>query len=147
MENTGYRKLDVDQFDPEQYQDVDDPDTPSLGPDERQVNQFLQGARLDDALKAALHNPPLKTKNQAVKDKATATVVRVLTSFKQAEMESALKKLSEDEAELLMKYIYKGMDILADGPTCQSLLAWHAVVMSRCGFGAIVRVLSDRARL
>ncbi len=81
MENTGYRysllcpqhlpsffprKLDVDAFDPENFQDADDNDTPSLGPDERQVNQFLQGSRLDDALKAALHNPPLKTKNQVL---------------------------------------------------------------------------------
>ncbi len=65
-----------------------------------------------------------------MKDKSTSLVVRVLTSYKQTEMESALKKLSDDEAELLMKYIYKGMDILADGPTCQCLLAWHAQVSS-----------------
>lgn len=63
MSNTDYRKLDVDAFDPERYHDLDDGEE-SAGPDERLVSQLLQTSKLNEALKAALMNPPLKTKNQ-----------------------------------------------------------------------------------
>lgn len=55
-------------------------------------------------------------------------VVRVLTSFKNPEMHSALKALSIDEIEIVLKFIYKGMEVQQDGQTCASLLAWHSQV-------------------
>lgn len=64
LENTSYRKLDVDAFDPEKFVDCEDGETPGIGPDERLVNQLLQSAKLQEALKASLSNPPLKCKNQ-----------------------------------------------------------------------------------
>lgn len=64
LENTSYRKLDVDAFDPEKFVDCEDAETPGIGPDERLVNQLLQSAKLQEALKASLSNPPLKCKNQ-----------------------------------------------------------------------------------
>jgi actin related protein 2/3 complex, subunit 5 len=67
--------------------------------------------------------------HQTLKEKAAQFVVRVLTSFKNAEIESAIKTLSADEVDLLMKYIYKGMELQQDGQTCASLLAWHAQVL------------------
>ncbi|VDN59321.1 unnamed protein product [Dracunculus medinensis] len=146
MSNTDYRKLDVDAFDPERYHDLDDGEE-SAGPDERLVSQLLQTSKLNEALKAALMNPPLKTKNQIVKNRATALVTRVLTSFKTADMESTVQNLTNDEVDLLMKYVYKAMDILADNSTCQYLLAWHAQLLARGGYGSIVRVLCDRQRL
>ncbi|VDM40358.1 unnamed protein product [Toxocara canis] len=128
MENTSYRKLDVDAYDPEKFEDNEDAETQAVGPDERQVSQLLQSMRLQDALKAALANPPLKTKNQAVKDRATALVTRVLTSFKTSDVENAIQGLDDGEVDLLMKYVYKAMDIQADNATCQYLLSWHAQV-------------------
>ena len=44
-------------------------------------------------------------------------------------MESTVKALTIDEVDLLMKYIYKGMEQQPDGQTCSSLLAWHAQVL------------------
>lgn len=64
MNDALYRKLDVDQYDPDQFDDTEEADTPGIGPDEAQVRQLLQSSRLNEALKAALANPPLKTKNQ-----------------------------------------------------------------------------------
>lgn len=64
LENTSYRNLDVDAFDPEKFEDCEESETPVMGPDERLVNQLLQSAKLQEALKAALSNPPLKCKNQ-----------------------------------------------------------------------------------
>lgn len=66
MENTSYRKLDVDAYDPEKFEDNDEGETPAGGPDERQISQLLQSMRLQDALKVALANPPVKTKNQVI---------------------------------------------------------------------------------
>uniref|UniRef100_A0A914XTV6 Actin-related protein 2/3 complex subunit 5 n=1 Tax=Plectus sambesii TaxID=2011161 RepID=A0A914XTV6_9BILA len=151
MSNTRFRNIDVDAFDPEQFQDQDetggDALSPGVGPDENQVAQLLQSNRHEEALKVALQNAPLKTKNQAVKDRATATVVRVLTSIKQTDMEKIVEKLSSDQLDLLMKYVYKGMEIQADDQTCKSLLAWHSHIFNKGGLGSIVRVMTDRRRL
>jgi actin related protein 2/3 complex subunit 5 len=58
-------------------------------------------------------------------------VVRVLTSFKGAtDIEAAVKTLSRDEVDLLMKYVYKGMELQQDSQTCASLLAWHSQVIN-----------------
>jgi len=62
--NTSYRHLNVDEFDPEAYVDGDEADTPGIGPDENQVKQLLQSNKNVEALKVALSNPPLRTKNQ-----------------------------------------------------------------------------------
>ncbi|VDO38655.1 unnamed protein product [Brugia timori] len=165
LENTSYRKLDVDAFDPEKFVDCEDAETPGIGPDERLVNQLLQSAKLQEALKASLSNPPLKCKNQAIKDRSTALVTKVLMNIKTADIESVVKSLTDDEVNLLMKFIYKAMDTQADNATCQYLLLWHAqvisntfakpyptlnameLVLARGGYGAIIRVFCDRQRL
>ncbi|VDK70811.1 unnamed protein product [Onchocerca ochengi] len=147
LENTSYRKLDVDAFDPEKFVDCEDAETPVIGPDERLVNQLLQSAKLQEALKASLSNPPLKCKNQAIKDRSTALVTKVLMNVKTADIEGIVKNLTDDEVNLLMKFIYKAMDTQADNATCQYLLSWHAQILARGGYGAIIRVFCDRQRL
>ncbi|KAM3725362.1 Actin-related protein 2/3 complex subunit [Dirofilaria immitis] len=144
LENTSYRKLDVDAFDPEKFVDCEDVETPGIGPDERLVNQLLQSAKLQEALKASLSNPPLKCKNQAIKDRTTALVTKVLMNVKTADIEGIVKSLTDEEVNLLMKFIYKAMDTQADNVTCQYLLSWHAQILARGGYGAIIRVFCDR---
>lgn len=68
-------------------------------------------------------------------------------SVKTADIEGIVKSLTDDEVNLLMKFIYKGMEIQADNATCQYLLSWHAQVLARGGYGAIIRVFCDRQRL
>lgn len=147
LENTSYRKLDVDAFDPEKFEDCEESETPVIGPDERLVNQLLQSAKLQEALKAALSNPPLKCKNQAIKDRSTTLVTKVLMNVKMADIEAMVKGLTDDEVNLLMKFIYKAMDTQADNATCLYLLSWHAQVLARGGYGSIIRVFCDRQRL
>uniref|UniRef100_A0A914I7I0 Actin-related protein 2/3 complex subunit 5 n=1 Tax=Globodera rostochiensis TaxID=31243 RepID=A0A914I7I0_GLORO len=107
LSSTAYRQLDVDAFDPDKFIDGDEAETPvGLGPDDAQVRQLLQSNQNIDALKAALANPPLRTKNQ---DKATSLVVRVLTSFKSAEMETAVKSLTADEMDRTALHCSHGM--------------------------------------
>lgn len=64
-----------------------------------------------------------------MKDKATAIVAKVLTSFKSAEISTAVSALDVNEVDLLMKYIYKAMEILPEGQqSCALLLTWHSQV-------------------
>ncbi|RCN35188.1 hypothetical protein ANCCAN_18963 [Ancylostoma caninum] len=141
MENTSYRKIDVDAYDPENYDENEDAgETPGLGPDDRTVTSYLQTNRFEDALHAALLNPPLKCKNQA-------SYTKVLGSFKSSEIEPVVKRLSNDEGDILMKYVYKAMEITPENALCQTLLTWHSLLVARFGLGSIIRVFSDRSRL
>lgn len=51
-------------------------------------------------------------------------------NVKTVDIEGMVKNLTDDEVNLLMKFIYKAMDIQADNATCQYLLSWHAQVIS-----------------
>ena len=57
-----------------------------------------------------------------MKDKATTLVTKVLTSFKVNDIENAVTQLSDAEVELLLKYVYKAMELLADGQTISFFL-------------------------
>lgn len=68
---------------------------------------------------------------QTIKDRSTALVTKVLMNVKTADIEGIVKSLTDDEVNLLMKFIYKAMETQADNATCQYLLSWHAQVISR----------------
>ncbi|XP_042657460.1 actin-related protein 2/3 complex subunit 5-like isoform X3 [Tyto alba] len=76
------------------------------------------------ALQAALKNPPINTKNQAVKDRAESIVLKVLISFKANDTEKAVQSLDKNGVDLLMKYIYKGFESPSDSSSAV-LLQWH----------------------
>uniref|UniRef100_A0AAF5D924 Actin-related protein 2/3 complex subunit 5 n=1 Tax=Strongyloides stercoralis TaxID=6248 RepID=A0AAF5D924_STRER len=148
--NTNYRKLDVDAFDPEKFDENDEMfnENPSaVGPDDKLVQQLLNSGKNAEALKAALCNAPLNVKNtNGILEKAVETVVKTLTNHRNAEIGESIKELNDDEVDILMKYIYKGMEIMPDGSVCNSLLSWHSHAFERCGHGGIMRVFSDRTR-
>uniref|UniRef100_A0A0N4ZV58 Actin-related protein 2/3 complex subunit 5 n=1 Tax=Parastrongyloides trichosuri TaxID=131310 RepID=A0A0N4ZV58_PARTI len=147
--NTSYRKLDVDAFDPEKYDENDEflENGSAMGPDEKLVQQLLSSGKNTEALKAALSNAPLNVKDMSITERAVKTVVKALTNHRNAEIGDSITELSDDEIDILMKYIYKGMEIMPDGSVCNSLLSWHSHAFNRCGYGGIMRVLSDRTRL
>lgn len=68
----------------------------------------------------------------------------VLGSVKSTEIAEVLRGLEEDELDLLMKMIYKGMAEPSKN-NCAILLSWHEKVVEKGGEGVIVRVLCDRS--
>uniref|UniRef100_H3A5W4 Actin-related protein 2/3 complex subunit 5 n=1 Tax=Latimeria chalumnae TaxID=7897 RepID=H3A5W4_LATCH len=151
-----FRKVDVDAYDENQFVDEEEGGETQQqqgGPDEAEVDscirQYLQchffwgGGNLMAALQAALKNPPMNSKNQAVKERAENLVLRVLSSFKASDIEKAVQSLDKNGVDLLMKYIYKGFEKPSDNSSAV-LLQWHEKALAAGGVGSIVRVLTAR---
>ncbi|KAJ8279144.1 hypothetical protein COCON_G00062100 [Conger conger] len=125
-----FRKVDVDEYDENKFVDEEDGGENQLG-------------NLMEALQAVLKNPPINTKNQNVKDRAEALVLKVLSSFKSGDIEKAVQSLDKNGVDLLMKYIYKGFERPSENSSAV-LLQWHEKALSAGGVGSIVRVLTAR---
>ncbi|KAF6021174.1 ARPC5 [Bugula neritina] len=144
--NTGaklFRKVDVDQFDEERFVEDAGDDSSAVGPNESEVNNLLAQNRNAEALKAVLNNPPVNTKDQAIKDRCASLVLRVLSAFKVSEMEGAINGLEQPAQDVLMKYLYRGFESPKEAVQ-SNLLAWHEKLFAVGGYGCIVRVLTDR---
>jgi actin related protein 2/3 complex subunit 5 len=144
--NTAFRKVDVDQYSEEVYEEDQVADDGVTGPSDAEVQSLLSKNRNTEALTYVLSTPPLATKNQGVKDKALQSVLKVLMSFKAAEIEGALKGLDQNKLDILMKYIYRGFEQPSENSSAQ-LLVWHDKVFAITGLGSIVRVLTDKKRV
>ncbi|XP_033122050.1 actin-related protein 2/3 complex subunit 5-A-like [Anneissia japonica] len=144
--NTGssmFRKVDVDEYDENKFQDEQIDGQESSGPDESEIQNFLLSKQNVEALQAVLKNPPVNSKNQAVKDKTFNLVLRVLTAFKSSDIDKAINALDQDSQDVLMKYIYRGFACPTEN-SCGILLAWHEKAVAVGELGSIVRVLTDR---
>lgn len=147
--NTGasaFRRVDVDQFTEEKYEEEMMIDDGITGPNEAEIQQMLNVGRNTDALLHVLNSAPLATKNPSVKDRAVQVVLKVLMSFKSGEIDGAVRCLNQPQLDILMKYIYRGFEYPSEGSSAQ-LLMWHERVFSVGGLGSIIRVLTDRKRV
>ncbi|XP_069465542.1 actin-related protein 2/3 complex subunit 5-like protein [Ambystoma mexicanum] len=142
-----FRKLDIDQFDENKF--VEEPQEEAAehqqqpGPDDGEVESLLRGGDVLRAFHAALRNSPVNSKNPEAKEHAQAVILRVLTAFKNSEMEQAVQTLDHNGIDLLMKYIYKGFEKPTENSSA-ILLQWHEKVLAVGGLGCIVRVLTAR---
>jgi len=154
--STQFRKVDVDQFDTNQFQDdaVNDEAATQAAQSvlvqlEQEVASFLQNGKPIEALKALVRlQPPTSSKvSQAEKDRAVQLALRVLVAFKNpAQVEEACKSVGSEQHDLLMKYVYKAFESPSEN-NAATLLVWHEKLFNEAGYGCIVRVLSDRRRL
>jgi len=145
-QSQAFRKLDVDQYNEDNYKEEDVGDQGGVGPDEAEVTNLLNVGKNLDALKIVLRNAPINTKNQQIKEGSFNLTIRVLLSIKTSQMEDSDKSLSPSEVDVLMKYIYKGWE-KRNEQWGGHLLAWHEKAFAAGGLGSIVRVLSDRKRV
>ncbi|XP_067940783.1 actin-related protein 2/3 complex subunit 5-like [Watersipora subatra] len=147
--NTGakqFRKVDVDQYDAERFTEEHGDDPTAIGPNESEVNGLLAQNRNAEALKVVLSNPPLNTKDQAIKDRCASLVLRVLSAIRASEMEGAINQLDQPAQDILAKYIYRGFELPKEAVQA-NLLTWHEKLFAVGGYGCIVRVLTDRKKV
>uniref|UniRef100_A0A8C4XZN7 Actin-related protein 2/3 complex subunit 5 n=1 Tax=Gopherus evgoodei TaxID=1825980 RepID=A0A8C4XZN7_9SAUR len=89
-----FRHVDVDEYDENKFVDEEEGGDGQARPDEGKVDLCLRQGNMMAALQAALKNPPINTKNQAVKDRAAENIVlKVLISFKANDIEKAVQSL------------------------------------------------------
>uniref|UniRef100_A0A673GA69 Actin-related protein 2/3 complex subunit 5 n=1 Tax=Sinocyclocheilus rhinocerous TaxID=307959 RepID=A0A673GA69_9TELE len=144
-----FRGVDIDEYDENKFVDDQDEAAEQQGPDACEVDDLIRQYPSDQtrdmmtAFQIALRNPPINSKNPAVKERAQAVVLRVLTAFKSSDMEPAVKSLDKNGVDLLMKYIYRGFEKPSDNSSA-ILLQWHEKAFAVGGLGSIVRVLTAR---
>jgi actin related protein 2/3 complex subunit 5 len=91
-----------------------------------------------NALRVLLDDPPFACKNLETKRQASDELLRVLAMVKDSDIDMYVEEMSPDQADVLLKYVYKGFEA---GDNSASLLKWHAAIVSRHGLGAIVRAM------
>lgn len=143
--SSAFRRIDVDQYNEDNFKDDEQENQPLGGIDEGEINQLLLKQKNCDALKLCLENAPVYSKNQQSKDQALQIILRVLLSIKPSQIDGALELLNPELIDTLMKYIYRGFEFPSDGSS-GNLLQWHEKVFAKAGVGSIVRVLTDTSR-
>jgi len=109
---------------------------------QQEITALVKRGKALEALQVALRDPPLEVENQHVKDAAALAVGTAVLGLKDMEVEAAVESISDDEAEVLMKYIYRHLSAPSDKSA--AWLRLHALLTARTGPGAIVRVITDQ---
>lgn len=111
----------------------------------KEVDAFLTKSNGKDAVLAAINDPPLGSKSEEAKTLNYKTVLRALTTVKEAEVPAVIaevqKKYGNVGVDNLMKYVCRG---LSEAESCGTLLKWHGAIVEHSGMGPIVRVMTDR---
>ncbi|CAH0557686.1 unnamed protein product [Brassicogethes aeneus] len=144
--SSAFRKIDIDQYNEDNFKEDETDQGGPQGPDETEVNNLLKSGQHAEALKTVLSNAPLGSKSVQVKENAVNLTLRVMLSIKPSQIEEAVNSLNMDLIDVLMKYVYKGFEYPSEGSSGH-LLLWHEKIYNIGGVGCIVRVLSDSRRV
>ncbi|KAJ2717107.1 arp2/3 complex subunit [Coemansia spiralis] len=96
-----------------------------------------------EALERALADPPYGRGLEAAQSANAQLVGEIMMATRAQDIASVVGGLSEDDRDVLLKYVYHGLARPA-AFNCGVLLGWHERVVEAGGLGSIVRMLSDR---
>eukprot|EP00049_Salpingoeca_infusionum_P011134 m.191896 g.191896 ORF g.191896 m.191896 type:complete len:154 (-) comp14850_c0_seq1:262-723(-) len=143
---SAFRKVDVDQYDEEQYQDevadVADDGVAALDEQAKQINAKLTAGDKKGALAIACQQPA-PCRSEDAKTRVFDAVAATLTAFKSSEIAAAVKELDQAQTDVLMRFIYRGMATPNESYS-NLLLTWHSNAVAQGGLGSIVRVMTSR---
>ncbi|CAH0485553.1 unnamed protein product [Peronospora farinosa] len=109
-----------------------------------QVQQLLSQRKHEDAVRVALEEPPLYSKNNAVKDENAKVVMGALLACNKGEMQRAIDSLSIPMEDSLMKYL---MRFLGAASQSAAILEWHQKLVLKAGSGCVMRAFTDRKQV
>eukprot|EP00742_Colponemidia_sp_Colp-10_P001437 GILJ01001546.1.p1 GENE.GILJ01001546.1~~GILJ01001546.1.p1 ORF type:complete len:161 (+),score=24.59 GILJ01001546.1:51-485(+) len=111
-----------------------------------QVESLLKSGNVAGALNVALSDPPYSTKVQEIKDQNAQLVLKAITSIRETDIEGIISNLTQDQCDVLMKYLYRGWGMASskNSQFCSQLLRWHAQLTEKAGLGCIVRAMAER---
>lgn len=124
--------------------DDDEPDHASLlAAREKETDALLASGKTADALRRALANPPFASKDEAVKDRSAACVLKALVAIgsRDEALNSFFENIDADVADSLMKVVVKGF---ARPENATLLLKMHALLVEKAGIACLVRAIVDR---
>ncbi|KAJ2777915.1 arp2/3 complex subunit [Coemansia javaensis] len=148
-----HRELAIDAFDEEQRQMMEQMEvlsTRSAGEAAAAVEHKAAAVRAAitrgdtvDALGRALAEPPYGRGLEAAQAANAQLVGEILMATRVQDIGSVVGGLTDDDRDVLLKYIYHGLARPA-AFNCGVLLGWHERIVEAGGLGSIVRVLADR---
>lgn len=109
---------------------------------DKQVTSLLSNPSA--AVKAALVDPPYTATEGETRKLSVKVVVKAIGSVPEKEVPAVIDALDGDERDVLMKYLYRGME---EAESCNQLLKWHGILTDKAGNGCIMRALSETTRL
>ncbi|KAJ1965044.1 arp2/3 complex subunit [Dipsacomyces acuminosporus] len=148
-----HRKLDIDALDAEHQQitqqmqylstKTSDEVASSVSQKSAAVRAAITRGNSVEALEKALADPPYGHGMEPAQAANAQLVSEVLAATRTQDIPSIVSSLSDDNRDILLKYIYHGLARPAEF-NCGVLLSWHERVVESGGLGSIVRVMSDR---
>ena len=151
---TDWRRIDIDALEPEKFLTKEElvPDLPAtlhaqVVAVSQQTRAALSQGKFQEALQAALENPPYVADDQS-KELHAETVFEVLLSIRNNhsvnELSQFVKHLDRAEQDTLVKYLYKSMSMASGTKQGGLLLNWFEKTTEVTGLGPVVRYITDR---
>uniref|UniRef100_M4BKQ9 Actin-related protein 2/3 complex subunit 5 n=1 Tax=Hyaloperonospora arabidopsidis (strain Emoy2) TaxID=559515 RepID=M4BKQ9_HYAAE len=109
-----------------------------------QVQELLAQRKNEEAVRAALEDPPLQSKNNAVKDENAKVVMAALVACNKGEMQRTIDSLSVALEDSLMKFLMRFLGIASQSAT---MLEWHQKLVAKAGSGCVMRAFTERKQV
>ncbi|RLN45365.1 hypothetical protein BBJ29_008382 [Phytophthora kernoviae] len=105
------------------------------------VQGLLAQRNNEEAVRAALEDPPLQAKNDALKNENAQVVMSALLACNKGEMQRTVDSLNSTLEDSLMKYLARFLGMPSQSA---SLLEWHQKLAAKAGSGCIMRAFTER---
>lgn len=108
------------------------------------VQALLAQRNNEEAVRVALEDPPLQSKDDHLKTENAQVVMTALLACNKGEMQRAIDSLPNALEDNLMKYLARFLGMPSQSAT---ILEWHQKLAAKAGAGCIMRAFTDRKQV